>query len=601
MNEKSRLLMFLVVCTLAGAPLLAATTKPDSDSRQKFRERFEQIRPQVQKAVAEGKDVAIGFASSMEKILPRFDSIPPRVESRVHVELARNERESFQVVVLPRQHDLRQVRVRIGDLHGTDGTVFAGKQIDTVVMGYVKTTTEPPYGTPHVGWWPDPILNFQQTADIAAGDAQAFWIRVHASKKQKHGVYRGKLTITSRERPLFTFDLAVRVYDFDLPDVSPLPLAITFSPQDHPQPETRAEQAGWQKDADYPVHAWKKHKLRWADFLADYYITYDSLYGRNAPFPDFEVVQYLQHQGRLDRFNLGYYGPCGDDPDAVNPRKANTLVRLQKAYDTARAENVLDHAYIYGCDEAKKKAFPGVQRAAAMLKAAFPDVLIMSTTYDSTYGQDSVIHAVDAWCPLTPKFDRDQAAQARANGKQVWWYICCGPRHPYANMFIEYPAIEGRLLMGAMTAKYRPDGFLYYQISIWNSRRPIEHGPFTDWNPRSWTTFHGDGSWTCVGPDGLPLPTIRLENFRDGLEDYAYVRILEATIAKVEANAGLKRKSAKWLKTAQALLEVPPNVVKSLTEYTHDPANVYAYRQRLAGAIEDAGVSPAYPWSKSRK
>ena len=31
----------------------------------------------------------------------------------------------------------------------------------------------------------------------------------------------------------------------------------------------------------------------------------------------------------------------------------------------------------------------------------------------------------------------------------------------------------------------------------------------------------------CVGPDGIPLSTLRLENFRDGLEDYAYVKLNE--------------------------------------------------------------------------
>jgi hypothetical protein len=62
---------------------------------------------------------------------------------------------------------------------------------------------------------------------------------------------------------------------------------------------------------------------------------------------------------------------------------------------------------------------------------------------------------------LTPSFDPEKAARARAAGKQVWWYICCAPHHPSANMFIECSAIEGRLLMGAMSAKYRPDGFLY--------------------------------------------------------------------------------------------------------------------------------------------
>jgi len=237
-----------------------------------------------------------------------------------------------------------------------------------------------------------------------------------------------------------------------------------------------------------------------------------------------------------------------------------------------------------------------IQRAAEILKAEFPDVMVMTTTYDHDYGLDSVIKSVDAFCPLTPRFDPDKAAKARSQGKQVWWYICCAPHGPHANMFIECPAIEGRLLMGAMTAKYRPDGFLYYQISIWNSQRPIDSGPFTDWDPRSWTTYHGDGSWTCAGPDGTPLPTIRLENFRDGLEDYAYYRILEATVAKVEASLKRRAEHTKWLLQAKNLLMVPEELVKSRTEFTNDPAEVYRYRDHVAAAIEAAGIEPVYPW-----
>ena len=47
------------------------------------------------------------------------------------------------------------------------------------------------------------------------------------------------------------------------------------------------------------------------------------------------------------------------------------------------------------------------------------------------------------------------------------------------DLLSELAAIEARLLMGAMTAKYRPDGFLYYSLSIWNQNRPIEKGPST--------------------------------------------------------------------------------------------------------------------------
>jgi len=79
-----------------------------------------------------------------------------------------------------------------------------------------------------------------------------------------------------------------------------------------------------------------------------------------------------------------------------------------------------------------------------------------------------------------------------------------------------------------------------------------------------------------------------LENFRDGLEDYAYVRALESAIAQVESSPSLSGKKAGWLKTAKSLLEVPADVLKSKTEYTHDPAALYRYRNSLAEAIEAA-------------
>ena len=60
--------------------------------------------------------------------------------------------------------------------------------------------------------------------------------------------------------------------------------------------------------------------------------------------------------------------------------------------------------------------------------------------------------------------------------------------------------------------------------------------PFTDWlvHPGNEGVANGDGYLTYVGPDGIPLPSIRLENFRDGLEDYAYAKILERMLKERE-------------------------------------------------------------------
>ncbi len=558
-----------------------------------LRLRFERIRPAVQ--VGSAEDVVVGFASSMEKVLPRAGAISLQTRERVQIALARNEKESLQVVVLPCERDLKRVQVRARDLFAGPGRRFSARNIQAVPVGYVETRATPPYGSPHIGWWPDPILDFMKDADVAKGDAQAFWIRVRAPKSQAPGLYHGKLEVLVEGRPRFAFDLAVQVYGFTMPDASPLPLAITFSPHDHPTDQTKEVQAKWREMEEYPINAWRRHRSRWADFLADYYITYDSLYEYSGWEPNFDDLARLHRQGRLGRFNLGYFPVYTEEgwPDVIK--------RIRARYEKAKALGLLEYAYIYGCDEHPKEKFPGVERAAAALKKEFPDVMVMTTTYDHSFGQDSEIQSVDAWCPLTSRFDPERVAGARARGKEVWWYICCGPHHPHANMFIEYPAIEGRLLMGALTTKYRPDGFLYYQISIWNSRKPITGGPFTDWDPRSWTSYHGDGSWTCVGPGGIPLATIRLENFRDGLEDYAYARILEATIARVEASPQLHERRAEWLKTAKAALEVPAEVAQSLARYTDDPSAVYRWRDRIARAIEAAGTPPASPWGKAAR
>ena len=554
--------------------------------------RFQRV---VAEAGRPASNLLVGVATSMEKVLPRGATFDLQPATQIELSLARNEKESFQVVVLPANSPARRVTVSAGDLTGPGGAIFAGTNLQCAVVGYVETKQRPPYDVSHVGWWPDPILDFLGPVDIAAGDLQAFWVRVRASKSQPPGVYRGALTVAAEGIAPLRLALNVRVYSFTLPDHSPLPLAITFSPEDHPLPETQKAQAEWRAAEDYPVRAWRKHRLAWADLLADYYISYDSLY--HSSQPDFEVLTHLHQQGRLGPFNLGYYGHMESGPAGLENWKAKNLPRFRTAYARAKELGLLDHAYIYGCDEANADLFPRVQQAAAVLKAEFPDVLVMTTTYDQSYGMDSVIKSMDAFCPLTPSFDPAKAAKARAAGKEVWWYICCGPHHPHANMFIEYPAIEGRLLMGAMTTRQRPDGFLYYQISIWNSRHPITSGPFTDWDPRSWTTYHGDGAWTAVGPGGTPLPTIRLENFRDGLEDFAYAVLLEDALRRREAQGtAATTADSQWLAEAKAALAVPEALLKSMKEYSRDPAKLYAWRNQVGDLLDRSGVKDANPW-----
>ncbi len=155
--------------------------------------------------------------------------------------------------------------------------------------------------------------------------------------------------------------------------------------------------------------------------------------------------------------------------------------------------------------------------------------------------------------------------------------------------------------MGAQTAKYRPDGFLYYHTSIWNNNKGIDcaAGPYTSWNPVSWTVYHGDGSLFHCDSDGNPLPSIRLENYRDGQEDYAYYCILEDAVKQVKAKKNLTDAQAKWLKEAEAALVVPETLVKGMDVYSRDPQLLREWRDHLGDLIEACGFSASInPWGK---
>lgn len=147
-----------------------------------------------------------------------------------------------------------------------------------------------------------------------------------------------------------TFDLSVRVYGFMAPSASPPAaghhllaggLARAGNPRRRPN--------GARRRTIRPT-PWKKHKARWADFLADYYITYDSLYHHHTK-PDFEVLRHLQAQNRLGLFNLGYWYYFDPTEASRAAWQANTLRASPQRLRPSQELGLHKQAYIYGCDE----------------------------------------------------------------------------------------------------------------------------------------------------------------------------------------------------------------------------------------------------------
>ena len=81
---------------------------------------------------------------------------------------------------------------------------------------------------------------------------------------------------------------------------------------------------------------------------------------------------------------------------------------------------------------------------------------------------------------------------------------------------------------------------------------------------------------------------MRLENFRDGLEDYAYALELERKLkARTKgSHACTTATDDIWAKRARELLAVPDDVMRSMTQFTGDPAAVLRWRDAMADLIE---------------
>jgi len=532
-------------------------------------------------------DFALGVETSMVKVFRRDAPFEGRFTDTLKIKLARNEHEGAQVVVVPIDTDLDRVTWRVADFDES------GPRVTAVPVGYVKSvrpqTVNP---TMPSEWWPDPLLSYLTDFSVPRSEAQPLWIDAHATAETPPGKYVGQLVVGAQNAQSKTIDIEVEVYDFALPTEQHLKTIWGMSEGNY---------AKYYGDRYDDAFAWK-----YFDMFLDHRLAVTDLYrsrpngvkGEDSAYhlASVEALKRLEARGS-GWWNLGYVlapkWALKDNAFGVDTydEYLEKCVAMLKA-DLARVEAAnwpKDRVGIYFLDETSN--FEALGKAARAMKEAFPNIPLMTTGYDRSYGLDDglVSKYMDIWVPLTPRYHADQAKilEGRKLGKQAWWYICVGPRERRSlNWFVQYPAIRSRLLMGVAARKYNVDGFLYYRVAGWNNNeQPITGGPYTEWIPKYHQTLpDGDGMIICAGPDG-PLSTVRLENIRDGIEDYEYYWVLDDLIARAEKGP-LTDEGREALDTAKALQAVPESLLTDVNQYSENPVDLMETRESLARAIE---------------
>jgi hypothetical protein len=446
-------------------------------------------------------------------------------------------------------------------------------------------------------------------------------VEAFATQDQPAGTYKGTLRLLADGVEPVSVPLTVTVRDFVLQDGSRLPLAMSYQ-GDRSLPWLYLEGDEEQKTAGYeeyrealrdwtPLDQVQRDDVRQAltvrrqttDMLMDHRLTSDLIYRGTAPTVD--EAKYILSKG-ANRFTIVYIN-CAPNLARGSKfppgRKKEILDQLALRVPQYLQAGILDRGYIYAFDEVHENTFAAVKDIFQEIRKRYPQIPILTTARDPSFGLETGLdEVVDAWAPLLHVYDdqEQERVAARARGRQVWWYVCVSPRRPYPNWFIEFSATEHRLLPGFMSYKFKTDGFLYYALASWanytkdskgkwTSGRPsvlMTGGPLTNFTGNSWQNFNGDGRLVYPGNSG-PVPTIRLKNIRDGLEDYIYLKMLEDAV--LDVRAGKRNSPEGWLDRAEAALVVNKQMVDTLTRFSTDGNILLAQREQISVLIEQIG------------
>ncbi|HPD14634.1 MAG TPA: DUF6067 family protein [Planctomycetota bacterium] len=514
---------------------------------------------------------ALGSADTMEKVF-RDEAWTRGPAEKLTLEAARHEVEGIQLVVAPTSKaGLRSVSIEASDLR-CGRSLIPKANVTWNVVGYVKTE-KPAYKAPREGWWPDPLMP-AAPFDVKAGEVQPVWLSVRVPGDAPPGLYRGKVTVRAEGQPQQSLPIELRVWDFAIPKQQHLETCFLLRPD---------ELQRFYRLKDVPVEMYEA----WMDFCLDRRIC-PALYDWSHLERDLErlVARQLERGGAC--FGLAYAWPKQGTPEERRKHNEPQIAAIRKLYDRVKARGWLPKAYVYCHDEIGKEHYDIARELYSALRAATPGLRLLQTFY-----KDNPVPALDdvldIWAPVTGRYRKDEMQPQQAKGDVVWWYVCCGPGKPYANLMIEWPGLDHRILLW-QTWKFGVTGFLYWSLNCWRDNYKAEpRWPEGAWDPATFVNqqggrHHGDGQLLYPGPDGRPLSSVRLENFRDGIEDYETLWLLRDAVAKLKKAGGHEALVAE----AEKALAIDDSVVKDLTHFTQDPRALRAARAALASLVERA-------------
>lgn len=543
--------------------------------------------PAPERAAAEAGDLEIWVTHGLDKVRP---ADPPGSARRAEISAARNELESFQVV-LRSPTRVAGVDAEIGDLVADDSGHRIDRRHATVYrVGWLDVET-PSSEAGDTGEWPDALLpRIDRHAgerrdafpfDLPAARSQPLWLEVYVPPETPPGAYRGTVAIAVGGAAHSEVPVSLEVWPFTLPSTSSLPNSFGFS-----GPAALKRHHGSYLGDD------ELHELtgRYAEAALRHRI---SLHGGSMapPEPRFDgsrvTVDWTRYDAEVGPFLDGtVFGPGDPLPGArvtstdvvtaAGMDDRQTVLYWRAWADHFRERGWLDRLFLYLPDEPGVDDYPEVARRAGLARRADPELatLLTEQLVPELAGRvdrwTTLINCLGHGCGPSPcerSVGREAYAAAEDDGAELWWYQSCvshgcgivGDRSSrrWPTYVVDAPATAARI-MPWLAFTHGVAGELYYNtVEAW----------FGDGDPWSDLYRHGgNGDGTLFYPGTperiggrthVPVESLRLKLIRDGLEDYEYLVLLTAAggghVARARSEE-IASSPCRWQHRAEAML-----------------------------------------------
>ena len=457
--------------------------------------------------------------TALKKVYP--NTIPPeRGGQGIVLQAARNEGESGQIALRPAA-DATLESFTISPLRTEDGAELPPAKPYFLEYQDIVTMASARGGLS--GKMPDKLLPAAAflPRTIPAGESQPLWFTVNIPADASADDYTGRVELAWRTRDGARHEaaipLTVRVWNFALPARQPYrAFGVAWSANSVAVAERLGEYHfnnslpvfndqgraippngdNIKRFFDWDEGAW----LRMDDFfqLARKAVDewrYNALY---VPFAYLDNVRWQPGQKTM-------FGLPVEDPEFEGKYKA--YVRL--AADGLRAAGLIDRAFIFQWDEVQPQHYGAMARTAAMAREAAPDLKVLIVGVPNP----EVVETADIVVPgdIYTWWNADAArmiADARVRGKEFWYY-------ENGRTFNQHAAAHVPRLVPWQSWPRGITGYLQWAMGAHWDKTFAARG-------QTWLIY------PMQRPDEAPIASVRLEIFRDGIEDFAYFELMRS-------------------------------------------------------------------------